>query len=160
MKLIEANSFSLRQNTTAFIHLFFSLLSPIFSLLPSQSTQFLCSIPLPAEFPPLSRWARVISLILALHIRACVCQLLGCEIVDLGVGGGCESAAEEGVGGGGGGLSDLMSPSNGLQNGGGGGRGLNYIEHQVSKLDTLAGVAIKYGVEVLLLVYKFCRHLP
>ncbi|XP_016203969.1 uncharacterized protein LOC107644597 isoform X1 [Arachis ipaensis] len=48
-----------------------------------------------------------------------------------------------------------MSPSNGLQNGGGvcggvggGGSGLNYIEHQVSKLDTLAGVAIKYGVEV------------
>ncbi|MED6181131.1 hypothetical protein PIB30_016658 [Stylosanthes scabra] len=46
-----------------------------------------------------------------------------------------------------------MSPSNGLQNGGGvcvggGGSGLNYIEHQVSMLDTLAGVAIKYGVEV------------
>ncbi|CAJ1952295.1 unnamed protein product [Sphenostylis stenocarpa] len=42
-----------------------------------------------------------------------------------------------------------MSPSNGLQNGGGcGGNGLSYIEHQVSKLDTLAGVAIKYGVEV------------
>ncbi|KAG6625094.1 hypothetical protein CIPAW_16G072300, partial [Carya illinoinensis] len=30
----------------------------------------------------------------------------------------------------------------------GGGKGANYIEHQVSKLDTLAGVAIKYGVEV------------
>ncbi|QCD92504.1 uncharacterized protein LOC114182087 [Vigna unguiculata] len=43
-----------------------------------------------------------------------------------------------------------MSPSNGLQNGGGGGggNGLSYIEHQVSKFDTLAGVAIKYGVEV------------
>ncbi|KAF7820309.1 LysM and putative peptidoglycan-binding domain-containing protein 2 [Senna tora] len=42
-----------------------------------------------------------------------------------------------------------MSPSNGLQNGGGGGGGgLNYLEHRVSKLDTLAGVAIKYGVEV------------
>ncbi|CAL0323884.1 unnamed protein product [Lupinus luteus] len=43
-----------------------------------------------------------------------------------------------------------MSPSNVLQSngGGGGGNGLNYIEHQVSKLDTLAGVAIKYGVEV------------
>ncbi|XP_028805558.1 uncharacterized protein LOC114760468 [Neltuma alba] len=41
-----------------------------------------------------------------------------------------------------------MSPSNGLQNGGVGGGGLNYIEHRVSKLDTLAGVAIKYGVEV------------
>ncbi|KAL1365991.1 hypothetical protein AAHE18_03G328200 [Arachis hypogaea] len=40
-----------------------------------------------------------------------------------------------------------MSPSNRLQNGGGG-SGLNYIEHQVSKLHTLAGVAIKYGVEV------------
>lgn len=26
--------------------------------------------------------------------------------------------------------------------------GANYIEHQVSKMDTLAGVAIKYGVEV------------
>ncbi|TKY45838.1 LysM and peptidoglycan-binding domain-containing protein 2 [Spatholobus suberectus] len=43
-----------------------------------------------------------------------------------------------------------MSPSNGLQNGGGsgGGNGVSYIEHQVSKFDTLAGVAIKYGVEV------------
>ncbi|KAJ7975362.1 LysM and putative peptidoglycan-binding domain-containing protein [Quillaja saponaria] len=43
-----------------------------------------------------------------------------------------------------------MSPSNGLFNGGGGrgGNGRNYMEHQVSKLDTLAGVAIKYGVEV------------
>lgn len=26
----------------------------------------------------------------------------------------------------------------------------NYIEHRVSKMDTLAGVAIKYGVEVIL----------
>lgn len=26
--------------------------------------------------------------------------------------------------------------------------GANYIEHHVSKMDTLAGVAIKYGVEV------------
>ncbi|KAG6672614.1 hypothetical protein I3843_16G068700 [Carya illinoinensis] len=41
-----------------------------------------------------------------------------------------------------------MSPSNGNGNGSGGGKGANYIEHQVSKLDTLAGVAIKYGVEV------------
>ncbi|OIW03574.1 hypothetical protein TanjilG_30994 [Lupinus angustifolius] len=41
-----------------------------------------------------------------------------------------------------------MSPSNGVQSNGGGGNGLNYIEHQVSKFDTLAGVAIKYGVEV------------
>jgi len=50
-----------------------------------------------------------------------------------------------------------MSPSNGLQNGGGGGggNGLSYIEHQVSKLDTLAGVAIKYGVEVIFSVF-FC----
>ncbi|KAL3502243.1 hypothetical protein ACH5RR_036692 [Cinchona calisaya] len=30
----------------------------------------------------------------------------------------------------------------------GGGGGLSYIEHPVSKFDTLAGVAIKYGVEV------------
>lgn len=28
--------------------------------------------------------------------------------------------------------------------------GLNYIQHPVSKFDTLAGVAIKYGVEVLI----------
>ncbi|XP_028779060.1 uncharacterized protein LOC114735522 [Neltuma alba] len=42
-----------------------------------------------------------------------------------------------------------MSPSNYLQNGSGcGGNGRNWIEHPVSKLDTLAGVAIKYGVEV------------
>ncbi|KAK4283321.1 hypothetical protein QN277_000282 [Acacia crassicarpa] len=42
-----------------------------------------------------------------------------------------------------------MSPSNYLQNGSGGGsNGRNWIEHTVSKLDTLAGVAIKYGVEV------------
>lgn len=31
----------------------------------------------------------------------------------------------------------------------GGGGGVNYIEHPVSKLDTLAGVAIRYGVEVI-----------
>ncbi|XP_068306337.1 uncharacterized protein [Pyrus communis] len=45
----------------------------------------------------------------------------------------------------------IMSPSNPRSvenNGGGGGGGKNYIEHQVSKMDTLAGVAIKYGVEV------------
>ncbi|KAK9266234.1 hypothetical protein L1049_000021 [Liquidambar formosana] len=30
----------------------------------------------------------------------------------------------------------------------GSGAGVNYIEHHVSKMDTLAGVAIKYGVEV------------
>jgi hypothetical protein len=43
-----------------------------------------------------------------------------------------------------------MSPSNGLHNGGGtgGGNGLSYIDHHVSKFDTLAAVAIKYGVEV------------
>ncbi|KAL6281789.1 hypothetical protein ACE6H2_018670 [Prunus campanulata] len=49
-----------------------------------------------------------------------------------------------------------MSPSNtrSVENGnnggggGGGGGGKNFIEHQVSKMDTLAGVAIKYGVEV------------
>lgn len=44
----------------------------------------------------------------------------------------------------------IMSPSNprSVENNGGGGGGKNYIEHQVSKMDTLAGVAIKYGVEV------------
>ncbi|XP_050377187.1 uncharacterized protein LOC126794497 [Argentina anserina] len=43
-----------------------------------------------------------------------------------------------------------MSPSNtrSVAAGNGGGGGKNYIEHQVSKMDTLAGVAIKYGVEV------------
>ena len=52
-----------------------------------------------------------------------------------------------------------MSPSNsniGITTGGGRGSdnsngsssNKNYIEHQVSKRDTLAGVAIKYGVEV------------
>lgn len=29
------------------------------------------------------------------------------------------------------------------------GDGMNYIEHPVSKMDTLAGVAIRYGVEVI-----------
>lgn len=45
-----------------------------------------------------------------------------------------------------------MSPSIFSQNGGGGGggNGRNWIEHEVSKFDTLAGVAIKYGVEVQL----------
>ncbi|KAM1238885.1 hypothetical protein TB2_039511 [Malus domestica] len=47
----------------------------------------------------------------------------------------------------------IMSPSNprSVENtgGGGGGGGNNYIEHQVSKMDTLAGVAIKYGVEMV-----------
>ena len=56
-----------------------------------------------------------------------------------------------------------MSPSsNGRRrssgSGGGGGEGVNYsykyIEHQVSKFDTLAGVAIKYGVEVFLFLSK------
>lgn len=41
-----------------------------------------------------------------------------------------------------------MSPSNGRRSSGGEGVNCNYIEHQVSKFDTLAGVAIKYGVEV------------
>lgn len=36
----------------------------------------------------------------------------------------------------------------GVGNGGGVGGSLSYIEHPVSKFDTLAGVAIKYGVEV------------
>jgi hypothetical protein len=47
-----------------------------------------------------------------------------------------------------------MSPSNGRSDSGGG-NGVNYIEHQVSKLDTLAGVAIKYGVEVLFFSFRF-----
>lgn len=34
-------------------------------------------------------------------------------------------------------------------------RSANYIEHTVSRFDTLAGVAIKYGVEVLLLAYMW-----
>ncbi|KAJ0725280.1 putative LysM domain-containing protein [Helianthus annuus] len=42
--------------------------------------------------------------------------------------------------------SSLKNPvSDGLSSGGG---GLGYIEHTVTKFDTLAGVAIKYGVEV------------
>ncbi|RZC57913.1 hypothetical protein C5167_005217 [Papaver somniferum] len=40
------------------------------------------------------------------------------------------------------------SSSSSSAGGGGGGGALNYIEHHVSKFDTLAGVAIKYGVEV------------
>lgn len=56
----------------------------------------------------------------------------------------------------GGGSRSEMSPSNYLQNGGGGGgNGRNWIEHEVSRFDTLAGVAIKYGVEVQLLVYIY-----
>ncbi|TXG51814.1 hypothetical protein EZV62_024338 [Acer yangbiense] len=43
-----------------------------------------------------------------------------------------------------------MSPSNGFNSGEASSSSCNgnYIEHQVSKMDTLAGVAIKYGVEV------------
>jgi hypothetical protein len=57
-----------------------------------------------------------------------------------------------------------MSPSNGRRSSGGEGVNCNYIEHQVSKFDTLAGVAIKYGVEVLLsfslsLSRSFCVYL-
>ncbi|CAL9031804.1 unnamed protein product [Prunus brigantina] len=44
--------------------------------------------------------------------------------------------------------SNTRSVENGNNGGGGGGGGKNFIEHQVSKMDTLAGVAIKYGVEV------------
>lgn len=36
--------------------------------------------------------------------------------------------------------SSSSSPSNGF----------NYIRHEVCKMDTLAGIAIKYGVEVIL----------
>lgn len=48
-----------------------------------------------------------------------------------------------------------------------GGVGAGYIEHPVSKFDTLAGVAIKYGVEVDFIApyiyyhhlnYDFCLH--
>ena len=63
-----------------------------------------------------------------------------------------------------------MSPSaNGRRrsSGSGGGReGVNYsykyIEHQVSKFDTLAGIAIKYGVEVFLFLSKtrISTHFP
>lgn len=46
-------------------------------------------------------------------------------------------------------VSVEMSPSNFALNGNGcANNGRNWIEHPVSKLDTLAGVAIKYGVEV------------
>ncbi|XP_030454838.1 uncharacterized protein LOC115676105 [Syzygium oleosum] len=47
-----------------------------------------------------------------------------------------------------------MSPSNGVGGGGGGSDGAgaanggNHLEHEVTKMDTLAGIAIKYGVEV------------
>lgn len=47
-----------------------------------------------------------------------------------------------------------MSPSNvSCLSNGGGCNGTNHIKHQVSKMDTLAGVAIKYGVEVILLLF-------
>lgn len=50
----------------------------------------------------------------------------------------------------GGGDYNLTSSSSGgdVSSMGVGGRGLSYIEHPVSKFDTLAGVAIRYGVEV------------
>ncbi|XP_004137527.1 uncharacterized protein LOC101205794 isoform X1 [Cucumis sativus] len=41
-----------------------------------------------------------------------------------------------------------MSPSNSSPSGVNGHGGSNYIEHQISRMDTLAGIAIKYGVEV------------
>ena len=48
---------------------------------------------------------------------------------------------------------DTSSPGGG---GGGGSSvgdgGLGYIEHTVTRFDTLAGVAIKYGVEVIFLI--------
>lgn len=44
--------------------------------------------------------------------------------------------------------SSSSSPSSSSLIGGASGGGVNYIEHPVSKFDTLAGVAIKYGVEV------------
>ncbi|CAK9152125.1 unnamed protein product [Ilex paraguariensis] len=45
--------------------------------------------------------------------------------------------------------SPTLLPNGGGAGGGGtvGAGGVSYIEHPVSKLDTLAGVAIKYGVE-------------
>ena len=36
---------------------------------------------------------------------------------------------------------------------------LAYIDHRVSKFDTLAGVAIKYGVEVLSFFYLFLKSI-
>ncbi|KAI3922888.1 hypothetical protein MKW98_007019 [Papaver atlanticum] len=42
----------------------------------------------------------------------------------------------------------LLIPSTGGLNSNSGNGNANYLEHMVSKLDTLAGVAIKYGVEV------------
>lgn len=44
---------------------------------------------------------------------------------------------------------------------------LNYIQHRVTKMDTLAGIAIKYGVEVdgmlallsIFFFFSFCCHL-
>ncbi|XP_023738242.1 uncharacterized protein LOC111886240 [Lactuca sativa] len=44
--------------------------------------------------------------------------------------------------------SPVALPPGSFSSGGGGG-GLDYIEHTVSKFDTLVGVAIKYGVEVV-----------
>lgn len=44
--------------------------------------------------------------------------------------------------------SPVALPPGSFSSGGGGG-GLDYIEHTVSKFDTLVGVAIKYGVEVI-----------
>ncbi|CAH1423665.1 unnamed protein product [Lactuca virosa] len=48
--------------------------------------------------------------------------------------------------------SPVALPPGSFSSGGGrsgGGGGLDYIEHTVSKFDTLVGVAIKYGVECL-----------
>ncbi|KAI3976416.1 hypothetical protein MKX01_008274 [Papaver californicum] len=45
-------------------------------------------------------------------------------------------------------FSSANSSSSSSTSGSNGGGALNYIEHHVSKFDTLAGVAIKYGVEV------------
>lgn len=61
-------------------------------------------------------------------------------------------------------LQQSYSPSSSspaLVGGGGGGEaGAGYIEHVVSKFDTLAGVAIKYGVEVRTFIPIFISSSP
>lgn len=57
--------------------------------------------------------------------------------------------------------NDMMASSSspphtvGGSDGGGGVGGSKYIQHQVTKFDTLPGVAIRYGVEVILFFLVF-----